>query len=252
MGATIAGIHLGPDIHANRPAANAAGQPIGALYSCTTHGKIYKTDGSSWSDYATLGSSPSGSITASGYTQATARILGRTTGSSGAIEEISVGTGLSLAAGVLSATGGAAPTFVGWDIYNSGNVSLSNGSETSITFNSERTSGDSSSFHDTGSNTHLVTIPSGKDGWYLVGAMSDLTSSAGAGSYIAIIKNGTSYIATGSIVNVAGYTGGHVERLIKLVATDTLQVKILANAGSKNALAAADYSPEFWGVLVGV
>lgn len=154
--------------------------------------------------------------------------------------------------GAWSTPASGAPTFIGWDIYNSGNISLSNGSETSITFNSERTSGDSSSFHDTGSNTHLVTIPSGKDGWYLVGAMSDLTSSAGAGSYIAIIKNGTSYIATGPIVNVAGYTGGNVTRLVKLVATDTLQVKILANAGSKNALAAADYSPEFWGVLVGV
>lgn len=56
MAATVTGIHLGPDTHANRPAANAAGQPVGALYSCTTHSLIYKTDGSSWSTYATLGS----------------------------------------------------------------------------------------------------------------------------------------------------------------------------------------------------
>lgn len=54
MPATIAGSHLGIDTHANRPAANAAGQPIGALYSCSTHGLIYKTDGSTWSTYATL------------------------------------------------------------------------------------------------------------------------------------------------------------------------------------------------------
>src|ERR1041385_8827028 len=54
MPATIAGSHLGIDRHANRPAANAAGQPIGALYSCSTHGLIYKTDGSTWSTYATL------------------------------------------------------------------------------------------------------------------------------------------------------------------------------------------------------
>ena len=142
----------------------------------------------------------------------------------------------------------AAATFVGWDIYNSGNIALNNGSETSITFNSERL--DSDGFHDTGSNTHLVTIPTGKGGKYLVGASTDTTSSVGAGAYIAIIKNGTSYIATGSIVNVAGYTGGNVTRLISLAQTDTLQVKVLANAGSKNALAAADYSPEFWGVKV--
>ena len=47
----------------------------------------------------------SGSITASGYTQNTARLLGRTTASAGAIEEITVGSGLSLAAGALTATG---------------------------------------------------------------------------------------------------------------------------------------------------
>jgi hypothetical protein len=48
----------------------------------------------------------SGSITSSGLTQATARILGRTTASTGAVEEIQIGAGLSLSAGELSATGG--------------------------------------------------------------------------------------------------------------------------------------------------
>jgi hypothetical protein len=46
----------------------------------------------------------SGSITTSGLTQATARILGRTSGSTGAVEEITVGSGLSLSAGELSST----------------------------------------------------------------------------------------------------------------------------------------------------
>jgi hypothetical protein len=46
-----------------------------------------------------------GAITTSGLTQATARILGRTTASTGAIEEIQIGSGLSLSAGELSATG---------------------------------------------------------------------------------------------------------------------------------------------------
>ena len=46
-----------------------------------------------------------GAITTSGLTQATARILGRTTASTGAVEEITIGSGLSLSAGELSATG---------------------------------------------------------------------------------------------------------------------------------------------------
>lgn len=49
-----------------------------------------------------LAGSPSGSITASGYTQTTARLLGRTTASTGAIEEISVLGGLSLSGGALT------------------------------------------------------------------------------------------------------------------------------------------------------
>jgi hypothetical protein len=46
-----------------------------------------------------------GAITTSGLTQATARILGRTSSSTGAVEEITIGSGLSLSAGELSATG---------------------------------------------------------------------------------------------------------------------------------------------------
>ena len=45
-----------------------------------------------------------GAITTSGLTQATARILGRTTASTGAVEEIQIGSGLSLSAGELSST----------------------------------------------------------------------------------------------------------------------------------------------------
>jgi len=45
---------------------------------------------------------PTGSITVSGYTQSTARLLGRTTAATGAIQEISVGAGLTMAAGSLT------------------------------------------------------------------------------------------------------------------------------------------------------
>jgi hypothetical protein len=51
-----------------------------------------------------------GAITTSGLTQATARILGRTTASTGAVEEIQIGAGLSLSAGQLSATASGATT----------------------------------------------------------------------------------------------------------------------------------------------
>ncbi len=101
--------------HASRPAASAVGK--GGLYSCTTHSLVYQTDGSSWTTWATLGTGGSGSITASGYTQSTARLLGRTTASTGAIEEITVGSGLSLSAGSLTASGGSglANSYLGYN-----------------------------------------------------------------------------------------------------------------------------------------
>jgi len=53
-----------------------------------------------------------GSITTSGLTQNTSRLLGRTTASSGAIEEITVGTGLSLSAGTLTSTSASGLTLL--------------------------------------------------------------------------------------------------------------------------------------------
>lgn len=41
--------------HASRPAATAV--VAGALYACSDHGLVYQSDGSSWSTWATLGSS---------------------------------------------------------------------------------------------------------------------------------------------------------------------------------------------------
>lgn len=67
---------------------------------------------------------PKGAIGSSSLTMATARILGRWTASTGAIQEITVGTGLDLsAAGVLTATGGG-----GSMVYPAAGIAVSTGS----------------------------------------------------------------------------------------------------------------------------
>jgi len=53
-----------------------------------------------------LGAAASGAVTASGLTMATGKLLGRSTASTGAIEEITIGTNLTLSGGVLDAAGG--------------------------------------------------------------------------------------------------------------------------------------------------
>ena len=65
-----------------------------------------------------IGAAASGAIGSSGLTMATARLLGRTTASTGAPEEITVGSGLSLSAGTLTATGGGGASFAGYAVNN--------------------------------------------------------------------------------------------------------------------------------------
>lgn len=59
-----------------------------------------------------LGAAASGAVTASGITMNTARLLGRTTAGNGAIEEISIGTGLTLSAGSIMTTATGIPFFI--------------------------------------------------------------------------------------------------------------------------------------------
>ena len=56
-------------------------------------------------------------VTAIGARMNTNKLLGRSTASTGAIEEISIGSGLSLTGGTLSATGGGGGSSVGDNLF---------------------------------------------------------------------------------------------------------------------------------------
>ena len=80
----------------------------------------------------TLGSKiDAGLVTSSGLTQTSGTLLGRSTPGNGAIEELTLGAGLSLVDGVLSSSGGGSasyPDFVG----NTGNVLAVNATEDGV------------------------------------------------------------------------------------------------------------------------
>lgn len=64
-----------------------------------------------------------GAATGCGITMTTARLLGRTTASTGAIEQITVGSGLALSAGVLSTTGSGSGTVTSVSVVTANGVS---------------------------------------------------------------------------------------------------------------------------------
>lgn len=67
---------------------------------------------------ANIGAAASGAVTGSGLTVATARLLGRSTAGTGAVEEITLGTGLSFSGTTLNATGGGGSSFSGYAVGN--------------------------------------------------------------------------------------------------------------------------------------
>lgn len=123
--------------HASRPAASAVGS--GGLYSCTTHGLVYQTDGSTWATWATLGGTE---------------------------------------------------TFIGAKAYHSTTQAVTDSTPLVALFNSEEY--DTSSFHDTGSNTGRMTV--GVTGYYRLTAYVYFSVTALDTQIVQFYKNGTTLL----------------------------------------------------------
>jgi len=88
------------------PAVSALGLANTATLVATSIGSALITAVDTSAGRAAIAAAGSGAVTASGLTMATSRLLGRTTSATGTVEEITVGSGLSLSAGSLSAIAG--------------------------------------------------------------------------------------------------------------------------------------------------
>ena len=133
---------------------------------------------------------------------------------SGGSDELDV-TGLTGAGG----GGGGTPTFVGAKAYHSTTQSLSASTLTALLMNSEEY--DTDAFHSTSSNTPRMTVPAGKDGYYLiVGSM--MCAASPSVVIVQIRKNGTTALRSDTIARPSA-------------GTSSLQVSVMA------ALSAGDY-----------
>lgn len=134
----------------------------------------------SGTDYASAGAA-----TGSGLTMATARILGRTTASTGAIEEITIGSGLSLSAGTLSATGGGSGDVVGPSSATDNAVVRFDSTTGKLIQNSAVTIADTSGNMSGVGTLNGHTIPGGTDTFAMIGTAQTFTANQTFGSGIA-------------------------------------------------------------------
>jgi len=129
------------------------------------------------------------------------------------------------------ATAGAAG-FVGCRLTKSSAQSISNATNTFITWDTE--SYDTDGFHSTSSNTSRITIPTGKGGKYLFHWTWNLGNNATGYRGIDLIKNGSTNLNASTLQvpqPTTGYNGGTASTICELVATDYVEIQFYQNSG---------------------
>lgn len=173
---------------------------------------------------------PTAAVTTSGLTQSTAKMLGRSTAATGAIEEIAVGSGLSLSAGSLTVSGSGAAH--GCRVYNNTTQSINSATDTLLTFNSE--DDDTDAYHSVSSATSRITIPAGLGGLYDVMASVGFDANATGARFVRFLVNGAA--TNGGEISAKGvvtYTNNvMVGTHLRLTAGDYVEVNVYQDSGA--------------------
>lgn len=147
-------------------------------------------------------------------------------------------------------TGVGAAAFSGARVYNNASQSISTSTWTSITFNSERF--DTDSYHDTGSNTSRLTIPS--NGYYLVGACLEFVTNTTGSRFARFWVDGTTRIGEVSQPPAAGSNPTRLNPVVvyQFTAAQYVEVQMFQDSGSsRDSAVTANSAPEFWIVKLG-
>jgi len=126
-------------------------------------------------------------------------------------------TGLKWAA----ASGGS--TFVGVRLTKSANQSISNSTATAISFNGETY--DTDGFHDNSTNNTRITIPSGKDGYYLIYGNIGWGINATGRREFSLRKNTSTTLSDGGTGPTSGaYVSNIFSIVLNLAAADYIEL----------------------------
>lgn len=150
--------------------------------------------------------------------------------------------------------GGGGATFAGTRVYNTSNISMADGTNVKMTFNSERF--DTDAFHSTSSNTSRLTVPTGKAGYYQIWGNTRYDASLGL-TYsrlnVHILLNNTTVIASDEISSTNTPNPEMTTSTFYYLADgDYVELETFQVSGStSNAIATGNFSPEFGMYRVG-
>lgn len=149
------------------------------------------------------------------------------------------------------AASGGSPTFHGCRLRNTANQDVTGGNADAITFNTELF--DTDGYHDTGSNTSRITIPTGLGGKYLIGCtLWFQTATAGNTLDLYLIRNGWfNPICFERVPTDASVAPGcTLVTIYDLAQADYVEVFFNPNVNNRSA-ANGVAAPLFWAYLIG-
>ena len=144
--------------------------------------------------------------------------------------------GMALTVDSAEATGLKYVGFVGASAYRNASQTISNATETALTFNSENY--DTDAFHDNSTNNTRMTVPAGKAGKYLINANTTFTNNS-TGQRIVYVYVGATLVHTsgpaigGSASIDLGISTSYVANL---AVADYVELKAYQNSGGSLAI----------------
>ena len=145
--------------------------------------------------------------------------------------------GIGSTSQVLTVTGGVpvwaaaagASAFSGCQLTNTSNPSISNSTETGLSFNTELF--DTDSYHSTSSNTGRITIPSGKTGYYLLLGTAQWDANLTGRREFILKKNGTKVIESDTAPSASSYPTPMISWSVYAAAADYFEIYVVQTSG---------------------